>query len=710
MWECRKGNNPNSRNCEHCAKEGKQVELRGARTNKKQTERGTRHLNLVEEALEIEEETGVQIDGPLAVLKLGKEAALLQLVSENHISKSNADELLESANAFKNTREAAGGEAECKSGALQDAVDAVPNVESSSSPVVVQARLQLSGKAGAEKQEPTENFSIEAELCEVVLVTPSYALVPVAGRTSAVGYGHVSLDSETGSLACHVAKGRPCSDFAKKEAKGAKYCGHTSTVLWALRKCPDAAPQRVRFFAVGASSFDSTIASASLGASPSLAQLPKPSSQQSTNQWDDLERSKRLQILHPFLTMKFPRELPRPLLSYLESRHVCLDICPSPCPFTWPALFASELDTSREPRLRVCLPNPWVKVPVFDGNNCHRIDIKDRPRVDTSAPRVVDISRSWLHVELSGLSPLILGRRIKLLDSERVKHSGWNRAVAKLKQLHKLAYGVAGDGKKDDFVKRFESLRLHAEGAEAEDSSACTKFFSAFNASTAGVSKGLCTCGLCNFFTVNLEAEIPQMKPIFTFSLLLQNPKDMVLDQKWAPKALVYDHVCQALLGARKDHPIAFPTAGRVPTSGKDPDRFAHLADVSPDFQSTASRSVSKPTGEPPSGTRLETLAEGFAPESIPRKAAAMLSGATEDKMTSATMEFVAETLDEILRGAVSANNLETFTPAHSRRPILTCGPILEDGTLRPHSYSGSKHETIGVVTALHLSNHSQAC
>lgn len=73
------------------------------------------------------------------------------------------------------------------------------------------------------------------DYCDVVKVNESFLLVPVEGRTSALGFGHVELHRQDGTLSCHVAKGTACSEYAKKEGKGSKQCTHTLLALWALQ-------------------------------------------------------------------------------------------------------------------------------------------------------------------------------------------------------------------------------------------------------------------------------------------------------------------------------------------------------------------------------------------------------------------------------------------------------------------------------------------
>jgi hypothetical protein len=72
---------------------------------------------------------------------------------------------------------------------------------------------------------PSAQREIGSEASEygcAYLVTDSWALVPVEGRTSALQYGHVRVNQGSGLLYCHVAKGKSCSEFLQKGREGGK--------------------------------------------------------------------------------------------------------------------------------------------------------------------------------------------------------------------------------------------------------------------------------------------------------------------------------------------------------------------------------------------------------------------------------------------------------------------------------------------------------
>lgn len=121
------------------------------------------------------------------------------------------------------------------------------------------------------------------DYCEVVQVNDSFFLVPVEGRTSALGFGHVQFDRRQGTLSCHVAKGRAISNYTKREGKGSKHCSHTLLALWALqgagtRISSQVDPKRGQPWSGGAGRAQRSRTGDSLSNSPSRSATSPPAS------------------------------------------------------------------------------------------------------------------------------------------------------------------------------------------------------------------------------------------------------------------------------------------------------------------------------------------------------------------------------------------------------------------------------------------------
>jgi hypothetical protein len=359
-----------------------------------------KHLQLVKDALELESsmvemkselEKGFSIKGPLGVLDLKKEV-LTKLANDRVVSRKRAEALLKAATLFEGLAEQ-NGEGIAGSRAGRPAVEPdQANVEQE-----LEAGFFTSLLNGDDEDvlpvspeaEPPSHEQSKGRMQKVYLVTSSYVMVPVEGRTSAVGYGHVEIQNDR--HLCHVAKGGPCSEYSRRApTKGAKYCDHTLMALWGLKgdMWKDSArvesgilaargeeqlersrarveeeakvPKEDQVDLLGFFGDDLLPPPEAFPAPPSTKPDPAPhpdlrssasnEAEKPLNEWGALPLSKKREILYLLTAVKIPRSLPKTLLLEMQARHFCrqpplLPACSETCPNAWPKTFQTRLDT-----------------------------------------------------------------------------------------------------------------------------------------------------------------------------------------------------------------------------------------------------------------------------------------------------------------------------------------------------------------------------
>lgn len=195
------------------------------------------------------------------------------------------------------------------------------------------------------------------------------------------------------------------------------------------------------------------------------------------------------------------------------------------------------------------------------------------------------------------------------------------------------------------------------------------------------------------------------------FSNPFQDVKDALLNSGALPDLGLYDFMCKMMEGARKEFPVAFATGGRVPCSQDgQPLPLPHLEHISPAFGK--SRANPAPSSPPRNPLDLLTSDQIEHAEDVPSEtdetALRMARGATEDKQTIGFAELLVT--EALYPAAWKLTTPVLFKPPRSSRSVLKDGPLLPDGSRRPHPYTGNTQETLGLTSASHIANHVGPC